>query len=223
MKKTIKVMLVEDHPEYRRAIKLALETEKDLELVEQAGSSERAISILQHPTDSRSQPDLILLDLYLPGASGLEALPILQDLAPQSQIIVITQSSRESDVLHAIQLGAVGYLLKSATAYEIVDAVRTVALGGSIFDAQVARFVVNVLKAQLPQGDLRDTLSPRELEILRLLGDGLVKKEVAQALSISIHTVATHIRRIYTKLEVPNAPAAITKAFRQGLFTLDEN
>ncbi|MEM7313719.1 MAG: response regulator transcription factor [Planctomycetota bacterium] len=223
MGKTIRLLLIEDHPEYREVIKLALESEKDIDLVGQAGSSERALSILKRPSESLPLPDLILLDLNLPGASGLEVLPTLRELAPQAQIIVITQSGKESDVLRAIQFGAAGYLLKSSTASQIVDAIRTVANGGATIDSRVAKFVFNSLRSQLPQNELQDALSPRELEILKLLGDGLVKKEVAQELSISVNTVATYIRRIYEKLGVQNAPAAITKAFRLGLFPIDDD
>lgn len=215
----IKVMLVEDHPEYRDVIKLALDQEADIELTKQVGSSERALSVLQR-AESEEVPDLILLDLNLPGISGLDAIPDIRSLTPKTKIIVLTQSAKEADVMRAIHHGASGYLLKSSTASQVVDAIRTVANGGVLLGSNVAKFVLDSLRTKLPD-ELNAALSPREMEILRLLGEGLVKKQVAQQLEISVNTVATYIRRIYEKLDVQNAPAAITKAFQLGLFSND--
>lgn len=215
----IKVMLVEDHPEYRDVIKLALDEEADVELIKQVGSSERALSVLQR-AEPEEVPDLILLDLNLPGISGIDAIPDIRSFAPMTKIIVLTQSAKEADVMRAIHHGASGYLLKSSTASQVVDAVRTVANGGVLLGSNVAKFVLDSLRSKLPD-ELNAALSPREMEILRLLGEGLVKKQVAQQLEISVNTVATYIRRIYEKLDVQNAPAAITKAFQLGLFSND--
>jgi DNA-binding NarL/FixJ family response regulator len=210
-------MLVEDNPEYRRVIELAMKRDPDMELVNQSGTAERALRSFQDMS-TRVVPDLILLDLNLPGISGLEALPHLAQTAPDSPVIVLTQSDREADVLHAISLGAKGYLLKSATVNQIKDGIQTVIGGGSSLDPAVARFILDQLKAKLPKNEAGPQLSERELETLKLLGDGLVKKEIATELKISVFTVATHIRHIYEKLEVPNAPAAVNRAHRLGLF-----
>lgn len=217
MKSKIHVMLVEDHPEYREVIELALADEPDMELTNQVGSSERALRILRDRS-LRTVPDLILLDLNLPGLSGLEALPDFRVTVPDAKIIILTQSNNEADVLRAIQRGASGYLLKSSTVAQIVDAIRTVAGGGAMLDSEVANFILNNLRARLPAEELEHVLSKREMEILALLGEGLLKKEVASQLDLSVATVATYIRRIYEKLDVQNAPAAIAKAYRMGIF-----
>ncbi|MGB7329484.1 MAG: response regulator transcription factor [Rubripirellula sp.] len=216
MDKTINVMLVEDHPEYRDVIDLALKDEADIELINQVGSSERALRILQDGPRSK-MPDLILLDLNLPGKSGLDSLPIFRSIRPNIKIIVLSQSNKEADVVRAIQLGASGYLLKSSTVEQILDAIRTVAGGGAVLDSSIAKFILNTLQTKVPRDEIEDALSDRELEILSLLGEGLVKKEIALKLQISISTVATYIRRIYEKLDVQNAPAAITQAYRAGI------
>lgn len=215
-------MLVEDHPEYRDVIELALKEEVDIELTNQVGSSERALRILKDRTQ-KVMLDVILLDLNLPGRSGIDSLPLFRSASPSVKIIVLTQSSSEADVVRAIQLGASGYLLKSSTVEQIHDAIRTVASGGVVLGGGIAKYILNTLHTWLPRDEVEDSLSQRELEILNLLGEGLVKKEIAQKLEISISTVATYIRRIYEKLNVQNAPAAITQAYRAGILPHDPN
>lgn len=220
MKADIQVMLVEDHPEYREVIDLALADEPDIKLINQVGSSERAISVLKDHSQWQT-PDLILLDLNLPGTSGLESIAAIFSASPQSKIIILTQSDSEDDVLMAIKRGASGYLLKSSSTSQIVDAIRAVAGGGAVLDTHVAKYILNNLQAWLPKEDQGETLSHRELEILTLLGEGLSKKQISEKLAISAATVATYIRRVYEKLQVQNAPSAIAKAYRIGIFRRD--
>ncbi|MDF7800135.1 response regulator transcription factor [Pontiellaceae bacterium B1224] len=217
MKRKIRVMLIEDHPEYREIISFALGKEKDIELGNQFGTAEEALRSLQDRS-LRLVPDIILLDLNLPGMSGLEAIPYFQKSIPDSRIIVLTQSDTEADVLHAISQGASGYLLKSATLSQITDGIRTVNGGGASLDAKIAKFILNTLQTKLPETEMEKLLTDRELETLSLLADGLLKKEIADQLGISITTVATHVGNIYEKLNVQNAPAAVAKAFRMGIF-----
>ncbi len=218
MKQKIKIMLVEDNPEYRHVIAFAMEQEKSMDLTQQFGLAERALQSFQS-LETRTEPDIILLDLNLPGMSGLEALPHFTKASPNSSIIVLTQSNREADVLCAIAAGARGYLLKSATIQQIKDGIQTVADGGSTIDPKVARFILDTLKNRLPDLETQNLLSDRELETLRLMGEGLARKEIAHALDISVFTVDTHVRHIYEKFNVPNSAAAINKAHRLGLFS----
>lgn len=216
MKEKIHVMMVEDHPDYRDGISLALETEKDIELTSKFGTAERALRSLQEQSGGPA-PDIILLDLNLPGISGLEALPYFRSYAPKAKIIVLTQSDNEADVLRAISEGASGYLLKKSTLDQITEGIRIVADGGASLDASVAKYILNTLQSRAPTAEQQVKLSSRELEILKLLGEGLLKKQIADRLDISIPTVATHIRHLYDKLQVQNAPAAITQAYRTGI------
>ena len=219
MKHKIRILLIEDHPEYREVIELALNKEPDMELIAQFGSAEAALHRLQE-RPCRVEPDIILLDLHLPGMSGLDALALLAKAAPPARIIILTQSDRESDVLRAITRGAAGYLLKSASRRAIIDGIRMVMAGGASLDAGVARFILKTLRAHLPEKSTEHPLSKREMEILTLLAEGLVQKEIALKLNISITTVVTHINHIYEKLNVTNAPAAINKAHLSGLFNV---
>ncbi|MDF7823558.1 response regulator transcription factor [Pontiellaceae bacterium B12227] len=217
MKKRIKVMLVEDHAGYREVITRALENEEQIELISQFGTAEIALRSLQDMS-TRNVPDLILLDLNLPGLSGLEALPFFRQSIPDTEIVILTQSDKEADILNAISLGAKGYLLKSSTATHIRDGIKTVMNGGASLDPRVANFILNMMSNRPKKSSLKKNLSEREMEVLSLLGEGQVKKEIASELGISVTTVADHVRKIYEKLEVQNAPAAINRAHRLGLF-----
>jgi DNA-binding NarL/FixJ family response regulator len=217
MKSKISVMLVEDHPEYREAVELALAKEPTMALTGQFGTAERALLSLKDVPPHKS-PDIILLDLNLPGMNGLDALPCFSAALPQTKIIILTQSDREADVLKAITLGASGYLLKSATLKQITEGIRTVHDGGASLDANIAKFILTTLKTRLPRGDTEPMLTDREMEVLTLLAEGLVKKEIAERLSISSTTVVTHVSHIYEKLNVTNAPSAVNKAYRMGIF-----
>ena len=217
MKGKIRVMLIEDNPEYREVIKLALEDENDIELINQFGTSEIALRSLQDMS-TRRDPDLVLLDLRLPGMDGLESLAFFKSAVPDAKIIILTQSDDEADILRAISRGASGYLLKSSTLEQITEGIRSVMDGGASLDAGVARFILDTLQSRLPRTEINNILTDRELEILTLLGEGLVKKEIADQLQISYTTVDTHVGHIYKKLDVTNAPSAISKAYRLGLF-----
>ena len=221
--KTIKVMLVEDNPEYRSVVELALADENDIDLVSQFGTSEIAIRSLSE-AKKNSIPDLILLDIRLPGADGLDAIQEIRQIAPNVKILILTQSSQEEDILRAITLGTAGYLLKSTTVDELIDSIRTVANGGASLDSGVAKFILQTLKSVQTGGredDSSGLLSDRELQILSLFAEGLVKKEIAEKLSIGYTTVDTHVGRIYQKLDVNNAPSAVNRAHRLRLFPRD--
>ena len=209
------IMLVEDSPAYRKVIHRTLGDEPHIKEIIQFGTAEIALRSLNTPP--RIIPDLILLDLSLPGMSGLEAIPHFIEAITDPKIIMLTQSDKEADVVKAVSLGALGYLLKSSTAQEIKDAIGTVIGGGAALDTGVSKHVLNVLKDRGPQIELEKNLSTREMDTLKLLAEGLSRKEIADRLGIGVATVVTHLNRIYEKLEVPNAPAAINKAYRSGL------
>lgn len=212
-----RIIVIEDNREYRDAIKLALADAQDLDLIESFATCEIGLRYLQDAASP--QPDIILLDLRLVGMKGLEAIPFIKDYSPKSKIIILTQSDSESDVLKAISLGASGYLLKSATVREILEGIRTVHAGGATLDPDVAKFILEDLQQRLPESEPLVELSARETEILALLAEGLVKKQIADHLNISYTTVDTHVGHIYEKLQVRNAPSAVGKAYRLGLFS----
>lgn len=220
MKDAIKVMLVEDHPEYREILEFMLKKDKSMELSAKFGNAELALRSLQDRNKS-DEPDVILLDLNLSGVSGLEAMPWFTKYAPSSKIIILSQSEKESDVLCAMQQGAAGYLLKSSTMDDIKQGIHAVMAGGAILEPTLAKFILKTLLPHLPKASSENSLSDRELEVLDLVADGLSQKEISERLKITAYTVTDHLKHIYGKLEVPNAPAAVSKAHKLGLFPSD--
>ena len=210
-------MLVEDNPRYREVVALAVKQEPSFQLAGLFGTAEIALRSLRENLDE-PRPDLILLDLRLPGMDGLEALPHFLAVAPLAKITILSQSDSEADVLRAISLGASGYLLKSSTVTAITDGIRTVMNGGALLDAGVARFILRTLQTRPPRGESGNPLTERQTEILSLLGEGLLKKEIAERLGISYATVDEHVTHIYERLGVRNAPAAVNRAHLLGLF-----
>ncbi|MGB0372343.1 MAG: response regulator [Opitutales bacterium] len=212
MKERISVTIIEDSPAYRQGIESGLESCDLIEAIHAFGTVEGALNKLD-----TVETDLILLDLNLPTISGLEAIPLLQTKVPNAKIIILTQSDRESDVIEAIQSGAAGYLLKSATIDEIIEGIERVHAGGATLDPNLARFILDTLHTSLSPAQTDTRLSKREFEILTRIAQGLSQKQIAADLEISSYTVTEYVVNIYKKLEVPNAPAAVAKAYKYGI------
>lgn len=216
-----RIMLIEDNDEYREVIQFAIGREDDLELFSQFGTAEMAVSSLDE-IRSKLVPDVILLDLRLPGMSGLDAIPYFKERLPKVKIIVLSQSDAAGDVIRSITLGASGYLLKSSTVQQVKDGIRNVIQGGASIDPNVAQHLINSLRGRPTPLVSNKLLSDREFQVLELLADGLQKREISQQLGISYPTVDAHVRHIYEKLDVKNAPSAVRTAYRMGVFTSDE-
>jgi DNA-binding NarL/FixJ family response regulator len=216
MKSKIKVMLIEDHPEYRDLIETALNEQADMELCGKFGAAEIALRSLQDKS-SQHLPDLILLDLHLPGMNGIESIPWITKYAPKTKVIILTRHNREAEILEAISSGASGYLLKGASIDQITEGIRIVMRGGASLDPTVAMLLLDKLSKKTSSPTSGINLTEREHEVLTLLSQGLIKKEMASKLGITTRTVDAHIAHVYEKLHVNNAPAAIDQAHRKGL------
>ena len=222
MSRKISVMLVEDNPEYREVIRLALEDRTDMELSSQFGTSEIALRSLRVPK-GKYRPDIILLDLRLPGMDGIESISGFREAAANAKIIILTQSDDETDVLRAITLGASGYLLKSSSLDQITQGIIMVHGGGATLDPSVAMLILAKLQQKPSARETQPNLTDRELEILNLLAEGLSKKEIATRLEIGYSTVDTHVAHIYGKLDVTSAPAAVDQGYHHGLLRSRSN
>ena len=206
------VWITEDHAPFRRTIARVLGTEEGLQCTAQFDSSEALLKALQ----GTEKPQLLLLDVGLPGMSGLEALRLIRERSPKTLVVILTVFEDDDKIFQAICAGAAGYLLKTSTAAEIVQGVRDALAGGSPMNPRTARRVLEMFTRMAPkQSDYG--LSDREKEILQLMTTGLIKKEIAHRLSLSVHTVDTYLRRIYEKLEVNTRTGAVAKALKEGL------
>jgi len=221
MKKHIRILLVEDSPKFREVLAFGLEDEPDMTVIGQFNTAEAALRSISI-SDPETIPDLILLDIGLPGISGLESIPRFKTLCPQTEILVLTQSDKKADILSAISHGAVGYLLKESSMMDISHGIRTIMRGGASLDPVMARYVLSNQHGASTVADEDSRLSTRELQVLNLLAEGQVQKQIADQLGISPKTVGFHIGHLYLKLEVKNAPEAIHKAHQLGLFSPTE-
>ena len=221
MNASIKIMLIEDSPAYRKVITRALDSESDIKLTSQFGTAEIALRNLKN-MNIATPPDLVLLDLNLPGMNGLEALPWIHEYTPDTKVIILTQSNQESDIVSAISQGASGYMLKSNTLDQLTDGIRNVMSGGASLDPTVAKFLIDKIKKKTSVTSENKALSQREMEVIILISEGLQKKEIGDRLDISPRTVAAHVEKIYEKLNVKNAPSAVNKAHQLGIFPTKE-
>ncbi|TFV86247.1 response regulator transcription factor [Blastococcus sp. CT_GayMR16] len=189
----IRVLVVDDHPIVRQGLSSLLGTVTDMSVVGSAGDGETAVRLaVQH------RPDVVLMDLNLPGVPGLEATRRIGREAPEAAVLVLTMVDDDDTVLAALRVGARGYVLKGAGQDELLGAIRTVASGGAVFGAGAARAVL----AGPPPRDAAGRLTEREAEILALVADGRSNPEIAHELGLSLKTVQNHVSRILPKLQV---------------------
>jgi DNA-binding NarL/FixJ family response regulator len=208
----ITIWLIEDNATFRRTIIRALDQEDGLKCLGGFASCEEALAALGH----QPPPRVILLDVGLPGMSGLDGIPQLRARAPQVAIIVLTVFEDEEKIFRAICAGAAGYLLKTAPVEEIARAIRDALAGGAPMNGRIARRVLDMFARFAPtRGDYG--LTPREIQILESMVKGKTKKEIAAQLDLSFHTVDTHLRNIYQKLEVNTRTGAVAKALKEKL------
>lgn len=204
-----RVLVVDDHPIFREGLAGLLETVPEFEIVEAVGSAEDAFLAVE-----RTHPDVVLMDLNLPGASGVEATRRVLALAPGAAVLVITMVDDEDSVFAALAAGARGYVLKGAAGSEIVAALRTVITGGAVFGAGIAGRLLAGASIRRTDQTLRspDDLTSREREVLDLLADGATNHQIARALGVSLKTVQNHVSHILDKLQATDRTQAALRA-----------
>ena len=206
MREQIKILVADDHPMLREGLVAVLATQPDFEVVGEASDGAETVRLA-----SSLEPDVILLDLEMPGTDGVAALRELHAAGSEASALVFTAYDTDERILGALRAGAQGYLLKGASRDEIFSAIRTVAAGGSLLEPAVtARLLQNI------DGAAND-LTPRELEVLTLLADGLPNREIAGKLFVTERTVKFHVGSILSKLDAANRTEAARIAARRGL------
>jgi two-component system NarL family response regulator len=205
----IRILIVDDHPVVRAGLTSMLGTQVELQVIGSASSGEEALAMIQ-----RDAPDVVLLDLRMPGLNGVDMLVAARKGGSQVRAIILTSYETDENIYRAVQAGAQGYLLKDTPLKEMLEAIRTVSAGKRYIPRQIAQ--------RLAERMMRTELTARELEILKMLAKGPTNKQIGHALGISDYTVRNHVNSIIEKLEVSDRTEAATTAIQRGIITVDD-
>ena len=206
---TIRVLVVDDHFATRLGLSMPINNEKGMKVIAEAGTGARAVELYR-----QHWPDVVLMDYHLPDQSGVEALKAIRAEFPEARVLILTIFDGEEDIYRAVSAGAKGYLTKSCECEEMLQALRSVASGATYFPADIA--------AKIKAREQRESLTPRELEILRLLVKGHSTKEIVDILKLSMGTIRLHISLILEKLDAYDRTSAVALAIERGIVHLGE-
>jgi len=216
----MRVLVADDHSLFRDGIISLLEA-AGFEVVGQVGDGQAAVEAVL-----RLRPDLVLMDITMPRMSGLEALRAIKQVSPETQVVMLTVSDDDADLFEAIRSGASGYLLKSLNAEEFLTMLDGLQRGEAAMTRKTTARLIQGLTGSSPRSQqtrLAQRLTEREIELLRLVAEGMSNKAIAHALSVSENTVKYHMRNILQKLDAQNRTEAVTHAIRAGLLDLDSS
>ncbi|WP_214324899.1 response regulator [Nonomuraea sediminis] len=205
---TVRVLIVDDHPIVRQGLCAVLATQPGLAVVAECGTGEEAVALA-----ATIMPDVVLMDLRLPGLGGVEATEQIVAAGTATAVVVLTTYNSDGDILRAVAAGATGYLLKDASGEELVAGIRTAAAGGTVLAAPVAAKLVTRMRGEAP------ALTTREIQVLECAARGLSNPETGRELFISEATVKSHMMRIFDKLGVTDRTAAVTTAIARGILS----
>jgi NarL family two-component system response regulator LiaR len=215
----IRVLLVDDHAVVRKGLCALFEREPGIEVTGEAENGERAVQSAE-----RLRPDVVLMDLEMPGIGGIEATRQLSAAHPDTKIVILTSHAAEEDVFPALKAGAVGYLLKHSAPDDVIGAIRRAHAGETVLHPTIARMVLQEIQRppRPSQSRTSEPLSSRELEVLRLLARGMSNQEIADSLVVGEPTVRSHVSAILRKLQLASRTQAALYALREGLASLDD-
>ena len=215
----IRVMIADDHALFRHGLKIVLDAESDLEVVAEASDGEEAVSRAEEAT-----PNIILMDVRMPKLSGIDAAARLKQSLPASKVVMLTVSDDEQDLFEAIKAGASGYLLKEIEPAEVARAIRQIHAGQSLLSPSMASKLLTEFATMTKRAEERSFEAPRlterEMEVLKLVAQGLSNREIAKQLYISENTVKNHIRNILEKLHLHSRMEAVIYAVREKLLEI---
>lgn len=212
MNEPISVLIVDDHPVVRQGIRTFLETQPDIVIVGEAGSGREALAIVREQV-----PDVALVDLVLPEIDGVEVTRQIRRVSPRTQVVVLTSYDDDQYIFPALQAGAISFILKEVTPAELLEAIRRAARGEAVLHPRVALRVIREVRGGSALINPFTELTKRELEVLKLVAEGLSNAEIADCLFITQKTVKDHISNILSKLHLADRTQAAVYAWRQGL------
>lgn len=211
----VRILLADDHAVLRDGVRMILETNPGFEVVGTADNGADAVALAQS-----LQPDIAVLDVAMPEINGLEATREIRACCPETEVIILSMHEGEDYLREALRAGAAGYVLKRAAAKELVGAIRAVRRGESYLDPALTRTLISDYVRKVDRGDTPpDTLTERELEVLRLVAEGLTNRQIALQLNISIKTVQSHRANLMDKLNLHDRTELVRYAIRRGLIT----
>jgi DNA-binding NarL/FixJ family response regulator len=216
----IRVIVADDHALFRRGLEMVLESEPDIEVVAEANDGDEVVELaVEH------MPDLVLMDVRMPGRSGIDAAKAIKDAVPHTKILMLTISDEEEDLYDAIKAGASGYLLKEISIEEVASAIRSVRAGQSLISPSMASKLLTEFASMARKGEEKQQmpaprLTDREMEVLTLVAQGLNNRDIAKELFISENTVKNHVRNILEKLHLHSRMEAVVYAVREKLLEI---
>lgn len=215
--KKVRVLMADDHTMFREGIRLLLETRGGFQVVGEAATGEEAVAL------ARSlRPDVVVMDIGMPGMNGLDATRLIQADNPGSRVLILTMHGTDEYFFSALEAGASGYVLKEAASNDLVNAIESVHRGGMFLYPSLATKLVEEYLRRVGRGEERssyDALTPREREVIQLIGEGCTNQEIAEKLGLSVHTVQTHRVHIMNKLGLHNRAQLVSYAARLGLLS----
>lgn len=212
------LLIADDHPLVREALRQALDSEEDMEVVAEAADGEEAVRLA-----SEFKPDVAVMDIVMPKLNGIEATRRIKEIAPDIAILILTAYDDDEYVLGLLDAGAAGYLLKSARGRDLAGAIRAIKSGESVLHPKIiAKLLRRAMVAPAKEQGASEVLSARESEILRSVALGMSNREIAERLALSERTIKAHLTNIFNKLNVASRSEAIVKGLQWGLVTLED-
>ncbi|QNB46929.1 response regulator [Thermanaerosceptrum fracticalcis] len=219
MQEKIRVIIVDDHPLVREGLRKVLTLDDEIEVIDEAGDGQGAINLAR-----RLRPDVVLMDINMPGTNGIEATRVIKREIPSTGIIALTIHEEEEYVLELVRAGVSGYVLKDIAPAKLLETIKTVAKGPSVIDPGITNKLfgeLNRLSKRRKEKEEWETLTDREMDVLQLMSQGCSNKEIARSLTISEKTVKNHVTNIFRKLQVEDRTQAVLFAIKHRLVDLN--